>query len=70
MFRHPIDRAVSMFYYIRVADWEPSYKPELQGWKMDQYATSDIVENNRMTRQLSNPSWGRWKWCARSSWWG
>ena len=43
-----------MFYYIRVADWEPSYKPELQGWKMEQYATSDIVENNWMTRQLSN----------------
>ncbi|KAL9182595.1 hypothetical protein ACHAXT_013247 [Thalassiosira profunda] len=54
VFRHPIDRAVSMFYYIRVADWEPSYKPELQEWTLDQYATSDIVENNWMTRQLSN----------------
>jgi len=54
VFRHPIDRAVSMFYYIRVADWEPSYKPELQEWTLEQYATSDIVENNWMTRQLSN----------------
>lgn len=54
VFRHPIERAVSMFYYIRVADWEPSYKPELQEWTVEQYATSDIVENNWMTRQLSN----------------
>ena len=39
---------------VRVADWEPSYKPELQEWTIEQYATSDIVENNWMTRQLSN----------------
>jgi len=54
VFRHPIERAVSMFYYIQVADWEPSYKPELKDWTMSEYATSDIVENNWMTRQLSN----------------
>jgi len=54
VFRHPIERAVSMFYYIRVADWEPSYKPELQDWTLEQYAASDIVENNWMTRMLSN----------------
>ena len=54
VFRHPIERAVSMFYYIRVADWEPSYKPELKDWTLEQYATSDVVENNWMTRQLSN----------------
>ena len=54
VFRHPIDRAVSMFYYIRVADWEPSYKPELKDWTLEQYAQSDVVENNWMTRQLSN----------------
>ena len=54
VFRHPIERAVSMFYYIRVADWEPSYKPELKDWSLEQYAVSDVVENNWMTRQLSN----------------
>lgn len=53
VFRHPIDRAISMFYYIQVADWEPSYKPELKSWTLEQYAQSDIVENNWMTRQLS-----------------
>eukprot|EP00957_Ditylum_brightwellii_P021917 1652940-Ditylum_brightwellii.AAC.1 len=37
-----------------VADWEPSYHPDLQKWTLEQYATSDIVENNWMTRQLTN----------------
>jgi len=54
VFRHPIDRAVSMFYYIQVATWEPTYKPELQSWTLEQYAQSDVVENNWMTRLLSN----------------
>ncbi|KAL7541079.1 hypothetical protein ACHAXR_010616 [Thalassiosira sp. AJA248-18] len=54
VFRHPIDRAVSMFYYIRVADWEPTYMPELKDWTLEEYATSYIVENNWMTRVLSN----------------
>lgn len=34
-----------MFYYIRVADWEPSYSPEMKEWSIEQYATSDKIEN-------------------------
>lgn len=33
---------------------EPTYKPEMQSWTLSQYATSDVVENNWMTRQLAN----------------
>lgn len=54
VFRNPIDRAVSMFYYIQIAYWEPTYHPDLKDWTLEQYATSDIVENNWMTRYLSN----------------
>ena len=54
VFRHPIDRAISMFYYIQVADWEPSYAPKLKDWTIEQYARSDKIENNWMTRQLAN----------------
>ena len=54
VFRHPIDRAISMFYYLQVADWEPSYAPELKDWTIEQYAQSDKIENNWMTRQLAN----------------
>ena len=53
VFRHPIERAISMFYYIQVADWEPTYSPELKDWTIEQYAESDRIENNWMTRQLS-----------------
>jgi hypothetical protein len=56
LFRHPIDRAISMFYYLQVATWEPTYKPEFQNWTLEQYVHSDIVENNWMTRILSNHS--------------
>ena len=58
VFRHPVDRAVSMFYYIQVADWEPSYRPDLKNWTLSQYAQSDIMENNWITRQLSNQPTG------------
>lgn len=54
IFRHPVDRAISMFYYIQVADWEPTYHPSLKDWTLSQYAQSDIVENNWMTRMLSD----------------
>eukprot|EP00565_Helicotheca_tamesis_P007570 CAMPEP_0185732626 /NCGR_PEP_ID=MMETSP1171-20130828/16907_1 /TAXON_ID=374046 /ORGANISM="Helicotheca tamensis, Strain CCMP826" /LENGTH=682 /DNA_ID=CAMNT_0028402161 /DNA_START=52 /DNA_END=2100 /DNA_ORIENTATION=+ len=54
VFRHPIDRAISLFYYIQVADWEPTYNPDLVNWSIEEYAASDIIENNWMTRQLTN----------------
>jgi len=54
VFRHPIERAISLFYYLQVADWEPTYDPALKDWTLDQYATSDKIENNWLTRQLSN----------------
>jgi len=54
VFRHPIDRAISLFYYLQVADWEPTYDPELVNWTLEQYAVSDKCENNWLTRQLSN----------------
>lgn len=54
VFRHPIERAISMFYYIQDAHWEPTYDPELKGWTIAQYAQSSKIENNWLTRQLSN----------------
>lgn len=54
VFRHPIDRAISMFYYLQVADWEPTYDPELKNWSIKEYAQSAKIENNWLTRQLSN----------------
>lgn len=54
IFRHPMERAMSMFYYIQVADWEASYNPLLAKMSIQEYATSPYVENNWMVRKLSN----------------
>jgi hypothetical protein len=54
VFRHPIERAISLFHYLQVAHWEPTYDPALKDWTLDQYATSSKIENNWLTRQLSD----------------
>lgn len=54
VFRHPVERAVSMFYYLQVATWEPTYNPAYKNWTLEEYAQSSQVENNWMTRLLSH----------------
>ena len=48
MFRHPVERAISMFYYWRE---QPGYSGEFE---LEMFAKSPMVENNWMTRFLSN----------------
>lgn len=54
VFRHPIDRAISLFNYIQMADWEPTYDPELKDMTIEEWAQSPKIENNWLTRALSN----------------
>mmetsp|Transcript_9602 Transcript_9602/g.11235 ORF Transcript_9602/g.11235 Transcript_9602/m.11235 type:complete len:539 (+) Transcript_9602:120-1736(+) len=54
VFRHPIERAISMYSYMQVADWEPNYNPSFKEMTIEEYAESPFVENNWLTRQLSN----------------
>jgi len=58
VFRHPIDRAVSMFTYLQYADWEPTYNPDLAKMTITEFAGSSMIENNWMTRRLSNQIYG------------
>jgi len=51
--RNPIQRAVSMFYYLSKADWEVNYKPEWQNWTLMDYVNSSNCENNFYTRILT-----------------
>jgi len=53
-FRHPVARAVSLFKYLQYADWESTYNLEMKTWSLKQYAQSNYIENNWMTRYLSN----------------
>lgn len=54
IFRHPIDRAVSMFYYLQKAEWETTYDPALKDMSVEEYALSGKAEENWMTRFLVN----------------
>jgi len=54
VFRHPIERAISLFFYIQIADWEPTYDPTLQDMTIEDWAKSPKIENNWLTRSLSN----------------
>mmetsp|Transcript_59248 Transcript_59248/g.70696 ORF Transcript_59248/g.70696 Transcript_59248/m.70696 type:complete len:464 (-) Transcript_59248:94-1485(-) len=57
IFRHPIERSVSLFNYLQYASWEPTYNPELSEMTLEQYARSSYMENNFLTRSLTN----RWE---------
>lgn len=54
MFRHPIERAVSMLNYLKYAEWEPSYIDDFKTMSIEEYTKSPYVENNFYTRVLSN----------------
>jgi len=52
MFRHPVKRATSMFYYLQRAKWEPTYDHSLADLTLEQYAESGKAEENWVTRFL------------------
>lgn len=56
LFRHPIDRAVSKFYYLQKATWEPTYNAKWAKMTLDEWASRDRGENNWMTRKLVGKS--------------
>jgi hypothetical protein len=54
--RHPVDMAISLFYYLGVAKWERNYHPELMNMTLLDYIQSnqtDLRVDNWMTRYLS-----------------
>mmetsp|Transcript_38857 Transcript_38857/g.58368 ORF Transcript_38857/g.58368 Transcript_38857/m.58368 type:complete len:342 (-) Transcript_38857:270-1295(-) len=56
LFRHPVERVVSLFYYLQTATWEHTYDPIYATMTLDDYANSNFVESNILVRLLSkNP---------------
>lgn len=49
VFRHPVDRLVSQYYYLQEADWEKTYNPDIGKETLGEYAKKF---NNRLIRQL------------------
>jgi hypothetical protein len=52
MFRHPIERQVSKFFYLRKATWEPTYNERWQKMSLTEWASRERGENNWMVRKL------------------
>jgi hypothetical protein len=58
IFRHPISRVTSIFYYLQSATWEPTYNPAYAGMTIDDYASSPYCESNWMVRSIRNKMTG------------
>lgn len=52
LFRHPVDRLVSKFYYLQIADWERTYQPSWKKLSVKQWAKVNN-DNNFMVKKLA-----------------
>lgn len=53
LFRHPIERLESKFYYLQKADWEKTYRPQWENMSILEWATSQNKESNVMVKNLA-----------------
>jgi len=53
LFRHPVDRLVDKFYYLQVADWENTYKPEWKEMDILQWAQTVNQDHDYMVKKLA-----------------
>jgi len=56
--RHPVKLAASLFYYRRIATWEPTYRPEYKDITLKDYVEKDGYYDNWMVRMLTNAKLG------------
>ncbi|KAL3793765.1 hypothetical protein HJC23_013327 [Cyclotella cryptica] len=56
--RHPVTLAASLFYYRRIATWEPTYRPEYNDITLEEYVKMDGYYDNWMVRMLANAKLG------------
>jgi len=59
LFRNPIQRSANMYHYFSTAKWDPMYNPQLTKISLEEYAVSNYMETNYMTRILLNKPGGR-----------
>ena len=53
-----MDRAVAMYHYMTTATWATNYNASLADMTLEEYSHSTFVENNYVTRLLTNKSGG------------
>lgn len=52
LFRHPVDRAYSMYYYLQTATWEKTYQPEWAAMSPLEWANLPNGKSNYMVHKL------------------
>jgi hypothetical protein len=52
IFRHPVERAVSKFYYLQTATWERTYKPEWANMTVIEWAEKHNHDENFLVKKL------------------
>lgn len=52
LFRHPVERLISKFYYTQVATWERSYRPDLVDMDLLYWAENINTERNHIVKSL------------------
>jgi len=53
MFRHPVDRLTSKFFYLGIATWEKTYRPEWKDVDVLDWANDINIDNNHMVKKLA-----------------
>lgn len=53
LFRHPVDRLVSQFYYLREATWEHKYRPQWKDIDVLEFARAKNTDNNHLVKRLA-----------------
>ncbi|KAL7539621.1 hypothetical protein ACHAXR_009449 [Thalassiosira sp. AJA248-18] len=53
LFRHPVDRLISKFYYLQTATWENTYRPEWKGVDILDWAKGINIDNDCMVKKLA-----------------
>jgi len=56
--RHPVKLAASLFYYRRIATWEPTYRPDYKDITLKEYVEQESYYDNWMVRMLTNAKLG------------
>lgn len=52
IFRNPVDRAVSKFYYLQTATWEKTYRPEWADMSLVEWAENHNFDENFLVKKM------------------
>jgi hypothetical protein len=52
LFRNPVDRSVSKFFYLQTATWERTYRPEWQGMGILEWAEKHNADENFIVKKI------------------